>query len=41
MAHDEKSVCAEGDIVSIEECRPISKNKSWTLKELIKQSEQI
>ncbi|MEC8147893.1 MAG: 30S ribosomal protein S17 [Pseudomonadota bacterium] len=41
MAHDEKSVCAEGDIVSIEECRPISKNKSWTLKELIKQSEKI
>ena len=41
MAHDEDSVCSEGDIVSIEECRPISKNKSWKLGELIKKSEKI
>ena len=41
MAHDEGSVCSEGDIVAIEECRPISKNKSWKLKELIKKSEKI
>ena len=41
MAHDEDSVCSEGDIVAIEECRPISKNKSWKLKELIKKSEKI
>lgn len=41
MAHDEDSVCSEGDIVSIEECRPISKNKSWKLRELIKKSEKI
>jgi small subunit ribosomal protein S17 len=28
-AHDEANLCKEGDKVSIEECRPISKNKSW------------
>jgi len=28
-AHDETNLCKQGDLVSIEECRPISKNKSW------------
>jgi small subunit ribosomal protein S17 len=28
-AHDEANLCKEGDLVSIEECRPISKTKSW------------
>ncbi|HCI48543.1 MAG: 30S ribosomal protein S17 [Alphaproteobacteria bacterium RIFCSPLOWO2_01_FULL_45_8] len=28
-AHDEKNAFAEGDIVNIEECRPISKRKTW------------
>ncbi|MGG5887333.1 30S ribosomal protein S17 [Falsiroseomonas sp. HC035] len=28
-AHDAANLCKEGDLVSIEECRPISKNKSW------------
>ncbi len=28
-AHDETNLCREGDTVSIEECRPISKRKSW------------
>lgn len=32
-AHDEANVCKIGDIVSIEECRPISKNKSWKVIE--------
>ena len=32
-AHDEANVCKEGDTVSIEECRPISKRKSWLLIE--------
>lgn len=32
-AHDETNVCKIGDIVSIEECRPISKNKSWKVIE--------
>ncbi len=28
-AHDETNACKLGDMVSIQECRPISKNKSW------------
>jgi len=31
MAHDDKNECKIGDKVSIKECRPLSKNKSWTL----------
>ena len=30
-AHDEQNECREGDKVIIEECRPLSKNKSWRL----------
>ena len=28
-AHDEANACKIGDIVSIRECRPISKRKKW------------
>lgn len=28
-AHDEANLCKEGDVVSIEECRPISRTKTW------------
>ncbi len=28
-AHDETNLCKEGDMVAIEECRPISKTKTW------------
>lgn len=31
MAHDAENVCQIGDTVSIQECKPISKNKSWNL----------
>jgi len=30
-AHDEDNACTVGDVVTIEECRPISKTKSWRL----------
>jgi small subunit ribosomal protein S17 len=30
-AHDEANVAKEGEIVRIEECAPISKNKTWRL----------
>ena len=30
-AHDEENQCQEGDLVTIEETRPISKTKSWKL----------
>jgi small subunit ribosomal protein S17 len=35
MAHDEKNECRVGDKVRIIECRPLSKNKCWRLKEII------
>ncbi len=28
-AHDEENVCKMGDLVSIRECRPLSKRKRW------------
>ncbi|MDA0706504.1 MAG: 30S ribosomal protein S17 [Proteobacteria bacterium] len=31
MAHDANNECKPGDRVTISECRPISKNKSWTV----------
>ena len=33
-AHDEKNECHTGDMVTIQQCRPISKSKSWTLVEV-------
>ncbi|MFK5894147.1 MAG: 30S ribosomal protein S17 [Pseudomonadota bacterium] len=36
--HDEKNECNEGDVISIKECRPHSKTKSWNLVEVIKKS---
>lgn len=30
-AHDEANVCNIGDTVTVEECRPLSKLKTWTL----------
>ena len=30
-AHDEENTCKIGDTVRIEECRPISKRKTWTV----------
>lgn len=35
MAHDEKNECSIGDTVKIMETRPLSKNKSWRLIEVI------
>jgi small subunit ribosomal protein S17 len=29
VAHDENNTCKEGDVVQIQECRPISKRKTW------------
>ena len=34
-AHDENNVCQEGDIVTIAECRPLSKTKAWRLVEVV------
>ena len=35
VAHDEKNICSVGDLVSIMETRPISKQKCWRLIKVI------
>lgn len=41
QAHDEQNECKTGDIVRIEETRPISKNKNWIVREIVERSIQI
>jgi small subunit ribosomal protein S17 len=36
MAHDEHGKAHEGDMVRIVESRPLSRNKRWSLKEVIR-----
>jgi small subunit ribosomal protein S17 len=38
MAHDEENSCNIGDKVRISETRPLSKNKSWRLIEIIERA---
>ena len=37
-AHDEANECRIGDQVSIEQCRPLSKSKSWRLHSIVKRA---
>ena len=37
-AHDEKNAAHEGDVVMIEETRPISKTKTWSLVKIVEKS---
>jgi small subunit ribosomal protein S17 len=37
-AHDENEVCNLGDTVIIQECRPLSKTKSWMLVEVVEKA---
>jgi small subunit ribosomal protein S17 len=37
-AHDESNQCREGDLVSITQCRPLSRTKSWRLVEVLEQA---
>ena len=38
MAHDEENACNIGDTVRVMETRPLSKNKSWRLVEIIERA---
>ena len=38
MAHDEANSCNMGDTVRISETRPLSKNKTWRLVEIIERA---
>ena len=37
-AHDEDNVCNQGDLVTIRECRPLSKNKTWALVNVVEKA---
>ncbi len=38
LADDPENSCNIGDIVLIEECRPLSKKKRWRLRNIIRQA---
>jgi small subunit ribosomal protein S17 len=38
LAHDAANECRPGDRVAISECRPISKNKSWTVVNVVERA---
>jgi small subunit ribosomal protein S17 len=40
-AHDESNECKEGDLVLIEECRPLSKTKTWRLVKVLERSREV
>jgi len=41
LAHDEQSQCKSGDLVRIEETKPISKRKRWIVREVLERGVQI
>lgn len=40
-AHDESNECKAGDLVTIEECRPLSKTKSWSLVKIEERAAEV
>ena len=40
LVHDENNQCQEGDVVSIASCRPLSKNKTYKLVEVLEASKK-
>ena len=41
QAHDQDNTCNEGDLVTIQECKPLSKTKSWKLLKVEKKVQEI
>ena len=40
-AHDESNECHTGDIVLIQECRPLSRTKSWRVTQLLEKAQNV
>ena len=38
MAHDASNQCQIGDLVIIEECRPLSKRKRWLVRSIVERA---
>ncbi len=37
-AHDEENACGRGDLVTVEQCRPLSKTKTWRLLAIVEKA---
>jgi len=37
-AHDEANECNPGDLVTVEQCRPLSKTKSWRVLDILEKT---
>jgi small subunit ribosomal protein S17 len=37
-AHDEANECNQGDLVTVEQCRPLSKTKTWRLVKVLERA---
>lgn len=40
-AHDENNEGGQGDLVLIQECRPLSKSKSWRLVKVLEKAPEV
>jgi small subunit ribosomal protein S17 len=40
-AHDENNECKEGDLVIIEESRPLSKTKTWRVSKVVEKTRSV
>ena len=40
-AQDESNECKQGDLVEIEECRPLSKSKAWRLVKVLEKAREV
>ncbi len=38
LAHDENNECKSGDLVTISECRPVSKSKAWQVVSVVERA---
>jgi small subunit ribosomal protein S17 len=40
-AHDENNDCRVGDVVTVVECRPLSRTKTWMLKSIDERAREV
>lgn len=40
-AHDEENACGIGDTVTVSECRPLSKTKTWVLQSIDEKAREV
>ncbi len=40
-AHDEENACGIGDTVTVAECRPLSRTKTWVLKSIDEKAREV